>query len=83
MKHMAVLPPPAFALVHEAAEVTASTGTVSKKIYIENAMCNLSTMLCRPVPTHSLTGSFSPAVGPILQLDPHMRPYPPSTSTLA
>ena len=41
--------PPAFALLHEVAEFAASTGAVSKKIFIENAMRDLSTTLCRGI----------------------------------
>ena len=41
--------PPAFALLHELAEVVASTGAVSKKIFMQNAMRDLSTMLCRSI----------------------------------
>ena len=38
--------PPAFALLHEVAEFAALTGSVSKKIFMENAMRGLSTTLC-------------------------------------
>ena len=41
--------PPAFALLHELAEFAASTGAVSKKIFMENAMRDLSTTLCRGI----------------------------------
>ena len=37
--------PPAFVLPHELAEFAASTGAVSKKVFMENAMRNLSTTL--------------------------------------
>ena len=38
--------PPAVALLHELAEFLASTGAISKKIFTENAVCDLSTTLC-------------------------------------
>ena len=41
--------PPAFALLHELAEFSASTGAVSKKIIMENAMRDLSATLCRGI----------------------------------
>ena len=41
--------PPAFALLHELAEFAASTGAVSKNIFMENAMRDLSTTLCRGI----------------------------------
>ena len=41
--------PPAFAFLHELAEFAASTGEVSKKIFMENAMRDLSTTLCRSI----------------------------------
>ena len=41
--------PPAFALLNELAEFAASTGAVSKKIFMENAMRDLSTTLCRGI----------------------------------
>ena len=41
--------PPAFELLHELAEFAASTGAVSKKIFMENAIQDLSTTLCRGI----------------------------------
>ena len=41
--------PPALELLHELAEFAASTGAVSKKILLENAMRDLSTLLCRGI----------------------------------
>ena len=38
--------PPALVLLHEVAEFAASTRAVSKKIFMENAMRDLSTALC-------------------------------------
>ena len=38
--------PPALALLHELAEFAASTGAVSKKIFMENTMRDRSTTLC-------------------------------------
>ena len=40
---------PAFALLHELADFAASTAAVSKKIFMENAMRDLSTTLCRGI----------------------------------
>ena len=41
--------PPAFALIHELAEFAASTGAIYKKVFMENAMRDLSTALCRGI----------------------------------
>ena len=41
--------PPAFTLLHELAEFAASTGEVSKKTFMENAMRDLSTTVCRGI----------------------------------
>ena len=41
--------PPAFALLHALAEFAASTGAASKNIFMENAMRDLSTTLCRGI----------------------------------
>ena len=41
--------PPTFELLHELSEFAASTGAVSKKIFMENAMHDLSTTLCRGI----------------------------------
>ena len=40
---------PAFALLHELVEFAALTGAVCKKIFMENAMCDLCTTLCRGI----------------------------------
>ena len=40
---------PAFALLYELAEFAASTGAVSKKIFMENVMRELSTTLCHGI----------------------------------
>ena len=39
--------PEAFALLNEIAEYTAGIGSVSRKLYMENAMRDLSTTLCQ------------------------------------
>ena len=41
--------PAAFALLHELAEFASSTGGISKKVFMEHAMCGLSTTLCRGI----------------------------------
>ena len=41
--------PTAFARLNEIAELAASSGVVSKKIFLENAMCDLSATLCRGI----------------------------------
>jgi hypothetical protein len=41
--------PEAFALLNEIAEYAAGIGSVSKKLFMENAMRDLSTTLCRGV----------------------------------
>ena len=41
--------PAAFALVNEIAEFAASSGVVSKKIFLENAMCDLCATLCQGI----------------------------------
>ena len=41
--------PAAFALLNEIAEFAASSGVVSKRIFLENAMRDLSTTLCRGI----------------------------------
>ena len=41
--------PPVFALFHELAEFAASTGAVSQKIVMENAMRDPSATLCRDI----------------------------------
>ena len=45
--------PPAFALLYDLAEFAASTGAVSKKAFVENAMRDLSTTLCRGIARRS------------------------------
>ena len=47
--------PPAFALLHELAEFAASTRAVSKKIFMENAMRDLTTTLYRGIALQVLT----------------------------
>ena len=49
--------PPAFALLHELAEFAASTRAVSKKIFMENAMSDLYTTLCRGIAQQVLTSA--------------------------
>ena len=49
--------PPAFTLLHELAEFAASTGAVFKKIFMENAMRDLSTTLCRSIVRQVLTSA--------------------------
>ena len=46
--------PGAFALLNESAEFAASSGVVSKRIFLENAMRDLSTTLCRGIARHVL-----------------------------
>ena len=50
--------PPAFALLHELAEFAASTGAVSKKIFMENAMRDLSTTQCRGIARQVLASAM-------------------------
>ena len=49
--------PLALALLHELAEFAPSTGAVSKKIFMENALRNLSTTLCRGVARQALASA--------------------------
>ena len=49
--------PPSFALLHELAEFAASTGAVSKKVFMEDAMRDLSTTLCRGIAWQALTSA--------------------------
>ena len=41
--------PAAFALLNKIGKFAASSGVVSKRIFLENAMCDLSTTLCRGI----------------------------------
>ena len=41
--------PAVFALLNEIAEFAASSGVVSKRAFLENAMCDLSMTLCRGI----------------------------------
>ena len=50
--------PPAFALLHELAELAASTGAVSQKLFMESAMRNLSTTLCRGIARQVLASAL-------------------------
>ena len=52
--------PPAFALLHELAEFAASTGAVPKKIFMKNAMRDLSTTLCRGIARQVLAVTSAP-----------------------
>ena len=47
--------PPMFALLNELAEFAASTGGVSKRIFMENAMRDISTTICRGIARQVLT----------------------------
>ena len=41
--------PAAFAVLNEVAKFSASSGVVSKRFFLANAMCDLSTTLCRGI----------------------------------
>ena len=49
MAHMSIAGPAAFPLFNAIVEFAASSGIVPKRIFLENAMCNLSTTLCRGI----------------------------------
>ena len=66
--------PAAFALLNEIAEFVASSGVVSERIFLENAMHDLSTTLCRGITRQVLaTIADSSRGASCLLLRPHLR----------